>query len=592
VNPVRVLWRSMSGQHRQLAFAAFLGAIASASAVALLGASGYLISWAAELPPVLTLTTAAVMVRAFALSRGVFRYVERLVGHDAAFRGLTALRVRVYERVEALAPVGLARFTRGDLLSRIVADVDAAMDIPLRVILPWGQAILVSLATAAFLVWLLPPVAAVIAGLAVIAIAGTPALVNARVRKAEQALAPSQAAMRDVVVSTLDAQADLLAFGAVPAALATVQSRDSLLTRIAKRESGSLGIAGGIGIVVQGIAVVASLSLAIPAVTSGDLPPVWLAVVVFLPLALFDVLNSLPTSAVAYQSIRGSAQRVVDLDDVPLPVHEPQQPISISDGFTGIQCTELTAGWNGSPVLHGVSFDVHPGERVAIVGPSGSGKSTIAAALMGFISYEGQLTFNGAEIRDINGDVLRTHITLLSQRAHMFDTSIADNVRIGHPQASDEEVSQALAHANILDWVNQLPDGIHTEVGTFGAAISGGERQRIALARVLLAQRPCIIFDEPTEHLDVETAEHLDRTMLDATRDRTTVIITHRLHDIADADRIYVLDHGHVVAHGDRALVTAKSPWFAEQWQREEAQQHMRDVIGNLPVGVGVPISH
>lgn len=591
MNPVRVLWRNMSDERHQLALAALLGAIASASAVALLGASGYLISWASELPPVLTLTTAAVMVRAFALSRGIFRYVERLVGHEAAFRGLTALRVRVYERLETLAPVGLARFTRGDLLSRIVADVDAAMDIPLRVILPWAQAIIVSFATAAFLVWLLPPVAAVIAGLAVIAIAGTPALVNARVRKAERALAPSRAAMREVVVNTLDAQADLLAFGATSSALATVQSRDSILTRIAKREAGSLGIAGGIGILVQGVAVVASLSLAIPAVTAGDLPPVWLAVVTFLPLALFDVLNGLPTSAVAYQSIRGSAQRVVDLDELPLPVHEPSHPVAIPTGFTGIHCSGLTAGWNGHAVLHGVTFNVYPGERVALVGPSGSGKSTIAAALMGFISYEGEVQVNGVDIRDVNADELRRHVTLLTQRAHMFDTSIADNVRIGDPQATDDQVHAALTHANIAHWVDQLPEGINTEVGAFGTAISGGERQRIALARVLLAQRPCIILDEPTEHLDAQTAEQLDHTMLQATQENTAVIITHRLHDVADANRIYVLEGGRVVAEGDHATVMARSPWFAQQWRREEGLQHMRDVIGDLPIGLGVPVT-
>ena len=177
VSPVRTLWNAMSSQRRELALAGVLGAVASASAVALLGVSAWLIATASTMPPVLTLTVAAVLVRTFALSRAVFRYGERIVGHDAAFRGLTELRVVVYGHLERLAPTGLAAFGRGDLLSRLVADVDAALDLPLRVILPWAQAALVSLATVAFLVVLLPPAGVAIGVLVVIGLALTPWLV-------------------------------------------------------------------------------------------------------------------------------------------------------------------------------------------------------------------------------------------------------------------------------------------------------------------------------------------------------------------------------------------------------------------------------
>lgn len=590
MNPVRIVWRSMSSEYRELAFAAFLGAVAAASAVALLGASGYLISRAAELPPVLTLTTAAVMVRMFALSRGVFRYVERLVGHDAAFRGLTQLRVRVYERLEQLAPVGLQRFGRGDLLNRLVADVDAAMDIPLRVILPWAQATLVVFATTAFLLWLMPTVAGVIALLALLALAASPAIVNALVRRAEQTLAPKRAALQDVVVNALTAQAELLAFGATATALESVQRRDTALTTIARRESISLGLAGGIGLVLQGAAVCLALWIAIPAVVDGTLAPVWLAVVAFLPLALFDVLNTIPMSAVSYQSIRGSASRVVELEVVPLPVQQPTQPHALSEPFRGLSCRQLSAGWADRRVLHEIDLDVPAGTKLVIVGPSGSGKSTLASVLMGFLDYQGSVRINGEELRKLDGDAVRRQITMLSQRAHIFDTSIADNVRIPQPHAGDLQVREALASAQLLDWVDELPEGISTEVGTFGAATSGGERQRIALARVLLANRPCVVLDEPTEHLDLHTAQDLDRTMLEALTDRTIIVITHRIRDIGDADHILVLEQGRVTAQGSRSAVMEESAWFAAQWNREENSAQMRERIAALPIGYGVSL--
>ena len=591
MNPVRAVWRSMSSEYRQLAFAAVLGAIASASAVALLGASGYLISRAAELPPVLTLTTAAVMVRMFALSRGVFRYVERLVGHDAAFRGLTQLRVRVYQRLERLAPVGLRRLGRGDLLNRLVADVDAAMDIPLRVILPWAQASLIVIATSAFLFWLVPPLAGVVALLALIALAGSPALVNALVRRAERTLAPKRAAMADVVVNTLTGHADLLAFGATTTALGTVRERDGDLTSIARREARSLGLAGGVGLLTQGAAVCLALWIAIPAVNDGTLAPVWLAVAAFLPLALFDILNTLPMSAVSYQSIRGSAQRVVELDDIPLPVHEAVDAPPLTGPFTGIECTRLRAAWDERTVLHDIDLSIPGGHRVAIVGPSGSGKSTLAAILMGFLDYEGSVRINGQELRDLDLDSVRQQITMLSQRAHIFDTSIADNIRIPRPHATDAEVSAALGAAQLLPWVDELPAGMSTEVGAFGMAMSGGERQRIALARVHLAERSCVILDEPTEHLDMQTAQDLDRTMLRAFAGQTILVITHRLLDIGDADQIVVLQEGRVTAQGSHAVVLETSPWFAAQWQREVYMRDMRDRIAHLPIGIGVSLA-
>jgi len=587
---VRALWNAMSQQRRELGLAGVLGAVASGSAVALLGVSAWLISTAAEMPPVLTLTVAAVLVRALALSRAIFRYAERLVGHDAAFRGLTQLRVTVYERLERLAPTGLRAFGRGDLLARLVADVDAALDLPLRVVLPWLQAILVAGATVAFLAWLLPAAGVVVAVLSIVAIALVPWLIAATARAAEGRMAPARAAMTAAVVRALDATPELSAFGAGTAATARVGALDDELTRLNVRESYSLGLGGGIGTLVQGAAVVASLVIAVPAVIDGRIGPVWLAVAALLPLALFDVLATLPTSALSFQRLRGSAVRLDELNEVPDPVAAPAHPVALPDRFTGLTVTGMSAQWvAGTVALQDLHLRIEAGERVAVVGASGAGKSTLAAVLMGFLPYEGSIAYSGTQIRDVDGDDLRHHVGLLTQQAHIFDTSIADNVRIGDPAASDERVRQALDAAQLTTWIDRLPRGMDAPVGAFGLSVSGGERQRIALARLLVARRPLVILDEPTEHLDGATADALNATMMTALSDATVLLITHRLRGVERFDRIVQLDRGRIVAHGTHAELMAQGGWYAQQWTLESERQDMARLLHELPIGRAVP---
>lgn len=588
--PVRQLWRHMSGQGRELTGAGLLGALASLSAVALLGTSGWLISTAAEMPPVLTLTVAAVMVRFLAISRALFRYVERLVGHDAAFRGLTQLRVAVYSRLEQLAPTGLAAFGRGDLLARLVADVDAALDLPLRVILPWLQAVLVAAATAAFLLWLLPPAGVLILVLSVAAIAAVPWLVARLARHAESRMAPTRAELSAGVVRALDATPELTAFGAGRAAAARIAGIDDALTRLNLREAYALGAGGGIGVVVQGVGVCLALAVAVPAVTDGRIEPVWLAVAALLPLALFDVLAGLPASALAYQRLRGSAVRLQEVEQAPVSVPDPVDPQPLPEGFTGLHLSDVTARWTQArAAVEGIDLAVAPGERVAVVGPSGAGKSTLANVVLGFLPYEGSVRLCGVEVADADGDDVRRHVGLLTQQAHIFDTTIADNVRIGDPQATDEEVEAALAAAQLADWVASLPAGTATPVGSFGLAVSGGERQRIALARLLLAHPQLVVLDEPTEHLDGPTADALTRTLGEALRGSTQLVITHRLLGLEEFDRIVVLQEGRVAAAGTHAELVAAGGWYADQWRLESERQDMSALISALPVGRGVP---
>jgi len=401
--------------------------------------------------------------------------------------------------------------------------------------------------------------------------------------------------MSAAVVQQLDATADITVYGAGRSASSQVRQLDDGLTRLNEREAYSLGMGSGFGVLVQGLAVTIALAVGINAVWTGRIEPVWLAVVALLPLALFDVLSSLPGAALAYQRLRGSAQRIADVDQATVPVPDPSDPVALPDEFTGLSVTGLNAGWGALDAdelaihaITGMHLTVAPGERVAVVGPSGAGKSTLANVLMGFLPYEGSVRLSGVEIRDADGDDVRGLVGMLTQQAHIFDTSVADNIRIGDPSASDDVIVEAVRQVHLADFVAGLPEGIDTVVGSFGASISGGERQRMALARLLLARRTFVILDEPTEHLDGPTAQSLTETIMEALRDDTLLLITHRLTGLEAFDRIIELQDGRIVAEGTHSELLAVDGWYADQWRTETDLHDMAELLPRLPIGVAV----
>ena len=585
---MRALWDDVASNRREIWLAAFLGFLASASAVALLGTSGWLIARAAEMPPVLTLTVAAVMVRTFALGRAVMRYLERLVGHDAAFRGLTVLRVRVYRSLESITPLGLSKFTRGDLLARLGADVDTALDLPLRVVLPWVQAGLVALATSAFVMFLLPDSGLLIAVLAGLAVLAWPYLVGRLVRRAEATIAPSRGALTETLVAILDAAPTISAFGATDAATRSLRNRDGALTNAETREAGALGLGAGVGMLLQGLAVTGAMALAIPHVVDGEIAPVWLAVIALLPLALFDVLSTVPAAAISRERVRGSAHRLEDIAEATGVVHESPNTTTLEPGFHSLVLRGVTARWPDADTdaLVDVDLDLAPGERVLIMGPSGSGKSTLAAVIMGFLPYSGSVRLNDVELRDIADNDVTSRLGLLAQHGHVFDTSVEENVRLGRVDASLDEIWEALERAQLADWVRTLPEGITTRVGAFGARMSGGERQRLALARMLLADRPAIVLDEPTEHLDRQTAADVESTIAEQTQGLASIVISHQV--IGGVDRIIEMNQGSVAAVGTHEELMAAGGWYATQVTRQRDGQRMDELTATLPAGVAV----
>lgn len=495
------------------------------AAVALMGTAAWLIARAAEHPPISAVSVAVVAVRALALGRGVFRYADRLMGHDVALAAVTRQRARVYEALVPLAPDAVAAYRSGDLLTRLVGDVDAVQDLVLRCVIPATVAAGVTLTATGFTAAVSLPVAAVIAvGLAVAGIL-VPWLVFAssgRTRRENHLLAAHTTDM-------LRGAADLAAFNATGAAVATAHDLGAKLASAERRRAMTAGLATAAILLTQGATVIA----AILAVRHAGLPTVTATVLVVLTLATFEVVTPLPTAARALRDVRRSLRRLDALLDAPAPVTEPRESAT-PDGNT----VEITGVRVPGRLDEPVSLRAWPGRTVAVVGPSGAGKSTLLAVLMRFVDYEGSVTIGGRELRTLRGDDVRARITGMTQDAHIFDVSIRANLTFAKPDATNGELVNVARRTRLLDWIESLPDGWDTRAGAGGVSMSGGQRRRLLLARALLADPAVLLLDEPTEGLDHDTATALMADLRAATRNRATILVTHSPAVQAIADSV------------------------------------------------------
>ncbi|MEI2642725.1 MAG: thiol reductant ABC exporter subunit CydC [Candidatus Nanopelagicales bacterium] len=394
VKRLREIYRPASGR---LWWAAVLGALALGCSVALLATSAWLISRAWERPPILFLQVAVVSVRAFGIGRGAFRYAERLVSHQAAFRSLVDLRVALYERLIPLAPAGLPAFKRGDLLRRVVDDVEAMSDLSLRVMLPIFSAILVGTGSVILATWLLPASGVILAVCLLLGGIAVPALIIWSSGRGQAAQAPLQAELSSEVLTALHAGPELMVLGAADEYGARIAGIDSRLTGAMRRTAVGSALSTSLGIVIQGAAVIAMVMVAVPAVRSGDLWGVNLAVLVLLPLAAYEAVAVLAPSALSAIKVRAAARRLVEILDAPAPVVEPAQPETTAG--SAIALYGVSASYPTGPVaVRDVSFDLPPGTRIGLVGHSGSGKSTVLHVLASFLGYEGSATLDGVEL--------------------------------------------------------------------------------------------------------------------------------------------------------------------------------------------------
>ena len=545
----------------ELVAGAVAGFLCSASSIGLVATSAWLISRASERPPILSLTVAIVCVRFLGISRGVLRYAERLLTHDAGFRLLAALRVEVYRAVEPLAPVGLAAERSGDLLRRLVGDIDRIQVLVVRVAVPVAAVAATIVLATAVSGLVLPVAGGIVAAGTIVTAAGVPWICSRLAGSSAASIARLRGDLQAAVVDLLQGAPDLLAFGAVEAQTDRIHTLEARLCRLARRQAWVSALGASSVLLLAGLTAWASLVAGIPAVVDGRLDGTMLAVLALAPLAAFEPIASLPSALVDMREALGSAERVVDLlERVPL-VRDPQVPAPFPEGTAiSLDGIGVTLGARAEAALDGVDGVVAPGRRVVVTGPSGSGKTTLARALLRLVPLSaGRITLGGTSLDRLRQTDVRRRIGLCEDQPHLFATSLRENLRLARPDASDTDLRDAAARARVLEWIESLPHGWDTVVGERGVLLSGGQRRRLALARVLLADFVVLVLDEPTAHLDADTARAVMRDLLAATAGRTTIVITHDLDAVEDADEVWVMDAGRVVERrsGPRALPTS-----------------------------------
>jgi thiol reductant ABC exporter CydC subunit len=531
----------------RVALSVLLGALAVGFGVGLMTAAGYLISRAAEHPPILSLTVTIVFVRFFALTRPIARYFERLASHDLALRALGQIRARFYERIEPLAPAQLAGFRRGDLLSRMVGDVDSLQGLYLRGLGPPLVALIVVVACVAVTAAILPLAAACLAvGLLVGGVA-VPALAAWLGRASGRRQGPARGALTADLVELLRGAPELVVYGCEEQTLAEVRAADRELARLGRRDALVAGLADALVILVAGLTVTAVLAVAVVANDAGSLDRVLVATLALLALSSFEGVLPLPAAARELSATSAAGSRVLELVDREPAVRDPVASALPPEAPAAVALEGVTARYAAGepPALTGLDLRLEPGQRVALVGPSGAGKTTVTNLLLRFLDPEaGRVTIAGHDVREYRQEDVRRTFALAGQDAHLFASTIRENLRLARPGSSDSDLVQALRRAKIDEWVASLPDGLDTVVGEEGTQLSGGQRQRLALARALLADAPVLVLDEPTAHLDSDTAERLVADVLAAADGRSVLLITHRPEGLDLVDEVVTLSGG------------------------------------------------
>ncbi|WP_248886114.1 thiol reductant ABC exporter subunit CydC [Acidithiobacillus acidisediminis] len=499
-------------------------------------------------------------VRAFATTRVISRWLERIVTHEATFRLLSRLRVWFYTRIEPLAPAGLQGYRSGDILSRLVADIDTLNNFYLRVFTPFLVAGLATLLMAGFFALYAWSVG--LALFVLLALTGLllPLLSERLGAGSSREVTRLQAEMRTQVIDALQGMGEILTANAAERVQGRFLQENAALLERQRRLAGVAGIGtAGMGFMAN-LTLWVILLLAIPLVARHTLPHAELPMFALGTMAAFEAVLALPLAFQFLGQTREAARRIFEVADTPPAFHEAVDAVPAPEHFDiEIQGLHLRYPTAREDALRGLGLRIGQGERVAILGATGAGKSSIANLLLRFYDYQsGSARLGGRELRDYPGDQLRQYFALLSQRSHLFHSTIRDNLLLAKGDAEEEELWAALRQAQLADFVEGLPQGLDNIVGEGGVNLSGGQARRIAIARAVLKDSPILILDEPSEGLDAVTEAKFLQDLRALMQGRTVIYITHRLLGLEDMDRIYVLADGQVRESGAYADLVAR----------------------------------
>jgi ATP-binding cassette subfamily C protein CydC len=569
---------------RWMALAALLGFATIGSSIGLMTTSAYLIAKAALQPSIADLQVAIVSVRFFGIARGGFRYLERYVSHQVTFRLLARLRVWFYTALEPLAPARLLQYRSGDLLTRIVADVETLQNLYLRVLAPPVVAVLVALLAAILVGSFHPSLALTLLVFLLLAGLGLPLLTRSLSRPAGRRMVQARADLGSALVDGIQGVAVLLAYGQGERHRQQVQNLGRELGGLQGRMAALSGLNSALTGLAMNLAALTVLVVAIPMVRGGALDGVYLALLVLAVMSSFEAVLPLPQAFQYLENSLEAGRRLFEIVDAepavgresgdralqPAPYPEfcrpPISPFQPCD----LHVENLTFAYNPAdlPALDGISFDLPQGGWVAIVGPSGAGKTTLVRLLLRFWDYSsGQILLGGRELRDYDQEELRQRIAIVSQQTHLFNGSVQDNLLLARPEASEEKIVKAARQAHIHEFIQSLPQGYHTWIGEQGLRLSGGQRQRLAIARALLKDAPILILDEPTANLDALTERDVMGALQLLTAGRTTLAVTHRLVGLERVDEILVLVSGQIVERGRHPDLLQGRGLYRRMWE-------------------------
>ncbi|MHB1384083.1 MAG: thiol reductant ABC exporter subunit CydC [Bellilinea sp.] len=556
--------------NRWVLLSIFFSTATIASGIGLLGTSAYLISRAALHPSIAVLQVAIVGVRFFGISRGIFRYLERLTSHSVNFRLLAQLRVWVYRVIEPLIPAATPEVHSGDLLNRVISDVDSLENFYVRVVSPYVAAGITVIGMGFFVGQIHPALGLVlVAGMLVCGLL-VPLAALWLGQKPGQAIVAVQSRWSARFIESVQGIGDLTAFGQTASAARKLESLNGELRKAQIRQVGGGAWVNASNNLITNLTMAAVLWLAIPLVSNGYLEGFLLPVVTMLVLASFEAVTPLAQAAHVHSVTRQAGKRLFELENIAPAVTDPQKPLSFRGGMHKIEIRDLSFQYlaNEPSALQGINLNLPAGKKIAVVGPSGAGKSTIINLMMRLWEFDhGEILLDDRDIRLFNAEEVRNQFTVIPQFAYIFNASLRQNLRLARPNAEDEELIDGLQQAGLGEWFRTLPDGLNTWVGEHGLRLSGGERQRLGVARVLLRDTPFIILDEPTANLDAITEAGLIDRLHAAFSGKGVLWITHRRVGLERMDEIIVLDDGKIIERGTHDALIRTGGHYARLWE-------------------------